>query len=510
MAVYQNPILRGDYSDPDVVRVGEDYYMISSSFTYVPGIPLLHSRDLVHWRLINYVCRELPFDRYDRPCHNRGTWAPSIRYHDGQFYVYVCLPDEGLFCFKARDPYGRWTMFHVKAVSGWIDPCPLWDDDGKAYLLHAFAPSRAGIGNVLYLHRMSPDGTEILDRGHMVFDGGDQHRTTEGPKFYKVGDTYYILAPAGGVKTGWQLAMRADNPYGPYEVKIVLAQGASPVNGPHQGGWVDTPQGQQWFIHFQDQGPYGRITHLQPVLMRDGWPEMGVQPDPDGVGEPVLTYPVPETGQVSPMDIPTSDEFDSALGLQWQFQANVRPTWYDVGERPGWLRLFAARPAQTPTLFHLGAYLSQLMQYGSFDMTACVEFEPQQASDCAGLAMMGYTYRYLAVEKDCAVLYEGMAVKTDRGDEAVSEREIERIAWAQRRAYLRMQVRDGCRVQFAISADGQSWQEMGAPFAAAPGGWTGARPGIFCMNRQGRVSAGYADFDYVRITPVKHEIVYPV
>jgi len=504
---YSNPILKGDYSDPDVVRVGTDYYMISSSFTYVPGIPLLHSKDLVHWKLINYVCREMPFEHYDKPCHNRGTWAPSIRYHDGMFYVYVCLPDEGLFCFKTADPYGKWTMYHVKAVTGWIDPCPLWDDDGQAYLLHAFAPSRSGIGNILYLHKMSPDGTEILDRGHMVFDGGDEHPTTEGPKFYKVGDMYYILAPAGGVKIGWQLAMRSKNPYGPYEVKKVLQQGDSPVNGPHQGGWVDTPSGQQWFIHFQDQGPYGRITHLQPVFMRDGWPEMGVDTNGDGIGEPVLTYPMPDTGCESEMDVPMSDEFDGKMGLQWQFQSNIRPSWYDENERPGWLRLYMGRPAQTPTLFHAGSYLSQLMQYGSFDMEVSMEFAPQKPQDRAGIAMMGYTYRYLAMTPGYLTLVEGRANKTDHGTEHVAEEEIAKVPWREKAAKLRLCVRDGDMVHFEYFAE-NAWQQIGDAFAAIPGGWTGARPGIFAINLQGQVSAGHADFDYVRVTPVKEEIVF--
>ena len=127
---YTNPILYGDYSDPDVIRVGDDFYMISSSFTYLPGIPVLHSRDLVHWTLLGYAAASLPFDRYRRPAHKCGTWAPSLRYRDGSFYVYVCLPDEGLFAFTATDPAGPWESHWILNVSGWIDPCPLFDDDG--------------------------------------------------------------------------------------------------------------------------------------------------------------------------------------------------------------------------------------------------------------------------------------------------------------------------------------------------------------------------------------------
>ncbi|HML46987.1 MAG TPA: glycoside hydrolase 43 family protein, partial [Clostridia bacterium] len=259
---YANPILKGDFSDPDVVRVGNDYYMISSSFTYFPGIPLLHSTDLVHWTLVNHIAPHLPFSSYDAPRHKCGLWAPSIRHHNGMFYVYVCTPDEGLLAFTSPDPLGEFRVRHVKDVSGWIDPCPFWDDDGRAYLLHAFAGSRAGIKNRLFLHRMSADGMAILDDGVEVYAGGDENPTTEGPKMYKIDGTYWILCPSGGVPQGWQLAMRSKSPYGPYEVRRVLEQKDTPVNGPHQGGLVDTPRGDWWFLHFQDRAAYGRVVHL--------------------------------------------------------------------------------------------------------------------------------------------------------------------------------------------------------------------------------------------------------
>ena len=282
---YTNPILYGDYSDPDVVRVGEDFYMISSSFTYIPGLPVLHSKDLVHWELIGYAARRLPFARYDKPAHKSGIWAPSLRYHNGTFYIYVCMPDEGLFAFTTKDPAGEWECHYVKDVTGWIDPCPLFDDDGRAWLVHGFAASRAGINNVLYVHKLSPDGLTVLDKGKMVYDGADHNDiTVEGPKAYKRDGVYWILCPAGSVRPGYQLALRAENIYGPYERRVVLSQGNTPINGPHQGGWVNDGHGMDWFIHFQDMDAYGRVTHLQPVDWSDGWPVMG------NGGEPCLSY----------------------------------------------------------------------------------------------------------------------------------------------------------------------------------------------------------------------------
>ncbi len=486
---YTNPILKGDYSDPDVIRVGSDYYMISSSFTYFPGIPLLHSRDLVHWRLINYVAPSLALPGYDAPRHKRGLWAPSLRYHAGLFYVYVCTPDEGLFAYTAEDPRGAWQAHHVKDVTGWIDPCPLWDDDGQAYLLHAFAGSRAGIKSILYLHRMSPDGLEILDTGRMVFDGGAQNETTEGPKFYKHDGLYYILAPAGGVATGWQLAMRSANIYGPYEICRVLEQGDTPVNGPHQGGLIDTPSGQSWFIHFQDVGVYGRIPHLQPVNWVDGWPIMG-----EG-GKPVAQHDVPDTGCVDDGVIPTSDDFTGVTpGLQWQWQANPNPAWYQM-QRPG-LRLYAA-PA--PSLFGAGQFLSQLMQAYDFSWTTRVTASFAHAGDRAGLAMIGYHYAYLALSAGEVVLMHGHAVeKSLRVPEVVTETRAWGLPWKADTAYLRMRVREGVAT-FFVSADGEDYIQIGEPFELTCGGWTGARPGIFCANFAGE-SGGYADFAFVNVT----------
>lgn len=292
---YRNPILYADYSDPDMIRVGEDFFMVASSFAMSPCLPVLHSKDLVNWKIVNHVFRTFPDSSYDLPRHGDGVWAPSIRYHDGYVWVFFGAPDEGIYMSKTKDPFGEWSPLHlVKKVKGWIDPCPFWDDDGKAYLVHAFARSRIGFKHILQVCEMKPDGTELLTEGTYIFDGTENHPTIEGPKIYKRDGYYYIFAPAGGVPTGWQSILRSKNIYGPYEDKIVLAQGNSPTNGPHQGAWVELENDEHWFIHFQDKGPYGRITHLQPMTWTDdGWPQMGINQTVDGVGEPVLQWKKP-------------------------------------------------------------------------------------------------------------------------------------------------------------------------------------------------------------------------
>jgi len=307
---YRNPIIYADYSDPDVVRVGDDFYLVASSFNCTPGLPILHSKDLVNWTLINHALKNLPDPRYAEVQPGCGVWAPAIRFHENKYWIFFPTPDEGIYLTTAAHPSGQWSKPHLlQAGKGLIDPCPLWDDDGKAYLIHAYAGSRAGIKHRLRVCPMAPDGSRLLDEGKIVFHEPERHPTLEGPKFLKREGWYYILAPAGGVETGWQLALRSKNIYGPYEEKIVLEQGNTPVNGPHQGALIDTADGKWWFVHFQDAGVYGRVTHLQPVKWEDGWPMMGK--NRDGIAEPVLHHAKPAAAN-GHMAVPqTSDEFDS-------------------------------------------------------------------------------------------------------------------------------------------------------------------------------------------------------
>jgi len=289
---YQNPIIFADYSDPDVIRDGEDYYLVASSFDCIPALPILHSRDLVKWKILGYAAERLPFT----PEPGGGVWAPSLRKHDGWFFIYFGDPDRGIFMTRARDMRGPWEpLTLVREAKGWIDPCPLWDDDGSMYLVHAWAKSRAGFNSVLTVNRMSADGRRVLDEGTVVFDGREKQPTIEGPKFYKRNGWYYIFAPAGGVKRGWQTVLRSKNVFGPYEDRIILEDGL------HQGAWVD-----DWFIHFQDRGAYGRVVHLQKLKWINEWPEIDVVP-----------------ASLVPSTLQASDEFnDAKLGLQWQWNGN--------------------------------------------------------------------------------------------------------------------------------------------------------------------------------------------
>jgi beta-xylosidase len=500
---YKNPIINADYSDPDVVRIGTEYYMTASSFNSVPGLPILHSKDLVNWRLINHAIRELePREHFAKPQHGGGVWAPSIRFHKGEFYIYYGDPDFGIFMTKAKDPSGEWSKpLLVKSAKGWIDPCPLWDDDGNAYLVHAFAGSRAGIKNILVVNKMSPDGTKLLDDGVLVFDGHDADATAEGPKFLKKDGYYYILAPAGGVPTGWQLALRSKNIYGPYERHVSLAQGSTSINGPHQGGLVDTPTGEWWFLHFQDKGPYGRVVHLQPTVWKNGFPLMGIDSDGDGTGEPVLTFKKPNLGVFPITAPPDSDEFDSPkFGLQWQWHGNPKAEWAFPFPTRGVLRMNSVElPENHNNLWDLPNLLLQKTPADEFTATAKVKLKHRFEGERFGLLVMGIDYSALVLTNIGGKLFASQLSAKD-ADKGSAEIETPPTGpFAASEFYLRVEIKKGAIGQFRLSPDGLKFNDVGLPFKLREGRWIGAKIGFF-FTRPGKFNdAGTADVDWFRI-----------
>jgi beta-xylosidase len=499
---YRNPIVFADYSDPDVVRVGDDFYMTASSFNAFPALPILHSRDLVHWTLVNHAIPAWPDSAFDRPEHGNGVWAPSIRFHDGWFWIFWGDPDRGIYRVRTRDVRGAWEPpVLVHAARGWIDPAPLWDDDGNAYLVHAFARSRSGIKHRLHVNRMSPDGTRLLDEGRLVFEDSVAHPTMEGPKFHKRDGWYYLFAPAGGVPTGWQTVLRSRRVYGPYEDRIVLAQGSTPVNGPHQGAWIDTPSGEDWFVHFQDRGAYGRIVHLQPMAWRDGWPVMGVDADGDGTGEPVAEWRMPDVRAPNAPLVPqTTDGFDDGgFGLQWQWHASPKAGWTAPAARSGWLRLNAQPLADSANLWRVPSLLLQKLPAPAFDATARIDAGGLRVGERAGVVMMGMDYAYLAVRRTSAGLELVHAVAADAHQ---GGRETEtRLPLSGSDVHIRVTVEDGGRTRFAWSQDGARWEPVGGEFVAREGRWIGAKVGFFALGSSGAAAAGFADFDFFRVTP---------
>jgi len=503
---YKNPVLHSDYSDPDAIRVGNDYYMTASSFNCIPGLPILHSKDLVNWTLINYALKKLePLDVYDTPQHGKGVWAPSIIFHKGEYRIYYPDPDFGIFMVKTKDPASEWEKpVLVLPGKGLIDPSSFWDEDGKAYLAIGWAGSRAGVNSLLTIYPMNAEGTIVNGEGTHVFDGHGKHPTLEGPKFYKRNGYYYLFAPAGGVSTGWQLILRSKNIYGPYEEKIAMDQGKTEINGPHQGALVQTQTGEDWFLHFQDKGAYGRIMHLQPVKWVNNWPVIGADPDGDGKGEPVLVHKKPNVGKQFFIRTPAeNDEFnDHQPGLQWQWHANSKLQWSAQIRNSGYLRLFAfSSPKDAVNLWPVGNLFLQKFPAPDFTTTTKVTFT-EGANDWkdkkAGLLIMGNDYAYLSISKDD----KGYRISQVICKEAVSgasEKITDSKPLISATVYLRVQVKSPlAECQFSYSEDGINFKPLGVKFTAEPDKWIGAKIGIFCTSKPEVKTGGYADFDWFR------------
>jgi beta-xylosidase len=479
-------------------------------------LPILHSKDLVNWQIVGYALEEqYPKELFDKPQHGNGVWAPAIRHHNDSLFIYWGDPDQGIFMVSSPTPSkGGNVMAWSRPVcvvpgKGMIDPCPLWDDDGRCYLVNGWAASRAGLNSILTVRELSADGTRAIGKPCIAFDGWQENFTSEGPKFYKRDGWYWIMNPAGGVERGWQLAMRSKSPYGPYEWKRVMWQGKTTVNGPHQGAWVHTSQGEDWFLHFNDRGAYGRVVYLQPVDWSSGWPMMGNN------GEPYTKYRKPLTKNQKSSAIcnpQESDEFnDGQLGLQWQWHANYDQL-YGMPTANGFYRLYTQDiPQHFRSLWDVPNLLLQKPTALRFTATAKVRFASKDDNQYGGLVMMGRDYSALVVHRqgDAFLLQRHTCKGADAG-QTETQQTLATLMPTDRDTipyspaiyldlYLRLTVKDGqCR--FAYSMDGKHYKDAGDVFAMREGKWIGAKFGFVaeCSNRKG--NRGWLDVDWIRIT----------
>lgn len=513
---YTNPVINADYSDPDVCVAGEDYYLTASSFNCIPGLPILHSKDLVNWEIVGHAVKELePKQEFDRPSHGNGIWAPSIRYHNGEFYIYWGDPDYGVFMVKAKDPAGEWSKpLCVIPGKGLIDTTPLWDDDGRCYLVNAYANSRSRFASVIAIRELSADGTKPIGNPVIIYDGnGTESRTCEGPKIYKRDGWYWVMFPAGGVPTGFQVAMRSKNPFGPYESKVILAQGKTKINGPHQGAWVHTKFGEDWFLHFQDKEAYGRVVHLQPVTWKDNWPVMGVDKDGDYCGEPVTTYRKPKTsGKVQVVNPAESDEFsDTRLGLQWQWHANYNET-FGMPTAFGSYRVYTHKVSEKfQNLWEVPNLLLQKTPADKFTATTKIRFTSKDQNQTGGLLMMGLDYSGLVVKRvgndfqllqiSCKSADKGKP-QTEQLIATLKPTAVDQIDYQPGThidIYMRMSVNDG-KMHFSYSLDGKKYTKCGTEFTMREGKWIGAKIGFVAYEPGQKTNRGWIDADWFRVT----------
>lgn len=480
MNVANAQIVYADYSDPDVCRGTEgDYWMTASTFQCIPGLPILHSNDLVHWTLVNYAVNELvPVEHYRAMQHGNGVWAPSIRLHDGTYYIYWGDPDFGIFMVKTDDPRGKWSEpTLVVEGKGLIDTCPLWDDDGRMWLVNGWANSRCGFNAILTVRELSADGTTAIGRPRMVYDGQiEGNNTIEGPKFYKMNGYYYILAPAGGVEFGWQLALRSKNIFGPYESKIVFNQ-----EGIHQGGLVESDNG--WhFIGFQERAAYGRILHLLDVNWKDGWPMMS-KAAADKKSTPIVMA-------------------DNLYGHGFSWHANYQE-WYGFERPDGGHRVYGYEYlSDNINMWNVPNLWLCRFDGENFTQTMKLVVTSRGSEHESGFIVMGRDYCRLTMayadghftlkqsickdaDKNGKETEKDIATISSRDYEVGAKTNHEGIVWirlsVKRKPTKSAPYNSEC--SFSYSTDGKKFQPIADTFTPREGKWIGAKYGVFSITK---------------------------
>ena len=544
--------------------------MTASSFGGLPGLPILVSDDLVNWEYAAYALKEHPFPTHS-PEHGNAVWAPSIRcremvrnertesggcrsWLEREYIIYWGDPDRGAYRISAPDPRGPWSEPRlVLEGKGIIDTCPLYDDDGRVYLVNGWAQSRAGMNSVLTVRELDKDETHAISDPVMVYDGvPDGNFTAEGPKFYKRNGEYWLMFPAGGVGGGWQVAARAKSPYGPYEAKTVMAQGKTKINGPHQGAWVHcevvhpngerSGSGEDWFVHFSDRDAYGRIVYLEPMKWLDGgWPVIGVDEDGDGCGDPVEEYEMPKGGKLGAQTLypQVSDEFnDGKIGLQWQwlgksedFAGWATPYGFyrqyttsygrivrivQSGSLGGVSKEFKGSLWETPNL------MVQKFPAFAFIATMKARVGAKEATEESGLIIQGRSYARIGLRYTGKQEFEVVYVECRDADKGKDEDKAVVLATVPatvigaglrtanvKDVWLKVDVTPGeipekglgpkATCEFSWSLDGEKWTKCGKTFQAREGKWIGATVGIYAVSSQGCRDRGWIDVDWFRV-----------
>jgi len=491
---FTNPLLWGDWPDPDVIRVGDDFYMISTSMHYVPGAPIVKSKDLVNWEMVGYAV-----DRYDEdPRYNmeggtlylNGSWAATLKHHNGKFYAGFCTPygwgrEKGNFSIcEADKPEGPWkrTIFPEYLY----DPGLFFDDNGKVYVVH-------GQGT-LYLTELNADVKSVKSDKVKIWQGSFKnanelggHFGMEGAHMYKINGKYYITCPAGGTQ-GWQICLRSDNIYGPYEHKLILNDNSSyPDNGLHQGGMVQLKNGDWWFIIMQDRGAIGRVPHLLPVKWEDGWPMLGTG------NKDVITYKKPNVGKTYPIKTPaTTDEFNGTkLGLQWQWNHNPDNSKWSLQERKGYMRLHASRADSLKTARNT---LTQRVQGPSSEGTVEIDLQGLKNGNVAGFGIFEFPYAFVAVEQ----VNDKRKIIMSNDDKIIESKEN----FAGDKLWVRARITDrGGIAKFYYSTDGDNFYAIGNDLTMQLGlPWTANRFALFNYSKTSEGVDGYADFNWFRFT----------
>jgi len=483
---YNNPVLPADFSDLDCIRVGPDYYAISSTFQFSPGVVILHSTDLVNWRIaghavtnLNQIGPDLDWTRMNRQGH--GVWAGAIRWHEQKFWIYFGTPDEGYFMCTATNPAGPWSELHpVLREAGWDDCCPFWDDDGQGW----FVGTNFRDHYKTHLFKLTSDGREVIrDGGRVINDGFGR----EANKLYKINGWYYHLFSEHRGAGRQVMMARAKTITGPYTEERQLNQADLPAKEPNQGGLVQTEAGGwYWFTHHGTGDWEGRCASLLPVTWVEGWPILG-RVGADGIGTMVWSGPKPVPGPPGP-GLQTDDEFDGpALAPQWEWNYQPRADRWSLTERPGWLRLHAFPPLAPDTLLKAGNTLTQRSLRTRTNVVILkLDLTGMADGQVAGLCHFAAPhYSAMGVRQTAGVrTLENLTAEGNSSGPVLTGADL----WLKSTWGL-----DGLS-HYAYSLNGRDFTDFGAPYQLRWGSYRGDRTGIFSYNNQ--ADAGHVDVDW--------------
>jgi beta-xylosidase len=477
---YTNPVIAADFPDPDVILVGDTYYMVSTTMFIFPGVTIIKSKDLVNWEYCSNAVARFDFSKcYDLDsCHrySHGQWATSMKYHNGKFYLLFITLDEGGFLCTASKAEGPWEI--KKLPKGFYDPGLFFDEDGRIYVTHGYSK--------ISITELNSDFSP-KNRDSLVFTG-DIRRGLEGMHVYKINDYYYLYGTYGG-KDGIQVALRSKNIYGPYEQKVVIRDTTPGINfGIHQGALIKTQSGEWWTILFVDSGPFGRFPSLQPIAWVDGWPMVGID------GKAVIKYKKPNVGKNYPIKVfPVTDEFNtSILGMQWGWNHNPDQAKWSLTERPGYLRLKTVR---VDSNFRKARNTLTQRPFASYDNSPTggitkMEVTNMKDGDIAGLAVFQDPFAFIGVAQTNG---SRKIIMVNNGET------IDAVKMNNNTIYLRTIASNSTeKARFEYSVDNKTFTKLGNELSMKfnLSVFTGNK---FCLfNYATKSTGGYVDFDWFR------------
>jgi xylan 1,4-beta-xylosidase len=508
---FRNPILSGFYPDPSICRVGEDFYLVTSTFEYFPGLPIFHSRDLVHWRQIGHVLdrpSQLPLDGV-RP--SGGLYAPTIRYARGVYYVINTLVDgttrSGNFIVTATDPAGPWSEPHWLEDAPGFDPSLFFDDDGRVWYTgnRLAQPGQFEGHSEVWLQELDLNKMCLVGERLVIWDGAVKGAVwSEAPHLYKIDGRYYVLTAEGGTAHHHAVVVaRSETITGPYEGNrgnpILTHRHLGldyPIVGTGHADLVDTPSGEWWMVllAMRPYGGYyynlGRETFLAPVRWEDGWPIVS-----PGAGRVEFTYPAPNLPEQTWPPIPARDDFDEpALAFQWFSLRTPREVFWSLSERSGYLRLRLRAERLSDQVNP--SFVGRRQQHIHFRAQTALEFTPQSENECAGLALVqnnNFHFRFVVTRADQPMV---CLIKRAHGvEEILAEQPL-----AAGRCYLKVEAHEQA-YSFYAANEPEQWQPVAEGIdgrilsTPVAGGFVGAVIALYASSN-GRPGTNHADFDW--------------